>query len=510
MKSNKISRTENTKRNIVASIAMLILQMIFQFLSRTVIVHYLGDDYLGLSSLFASILSVLSMAELGFSTAIIYNLYKPLANNDMDAVCALLAYYKKIYRTVGTIILCAGAAVIPFLQFIVKGELPADINMYLLYILYLINTSTSYFLFAHKTALLTAVQRLDLTKIVTMIVYIVQYCLQIVALIMFRNYYLYVIWMIVGSALLNVANGYVSKKKFPQYECRGMVSVEIKKDVMTRVKGLLICKISAVTYTSLDSIIISAFIGLSAVAIYNNYITIFNTVCSVLTLVRSAMQASVGNSVASESVEKNYKDLCLWQFLFSIIATWCTSCMLCLFQPFMSIWMGENMLLPINVVVIICAWFMVSIVQHPYYLYLSGNGLWNEMKWSYIFSTVFNLIMNIVLGKYFGVFGIVLASFLANLICGTFWQCMIIFKQYFKRSSKSYFIRQGIYFAVAVGICFISYEICGLISISGLKGLILKAGVCVLVTSVLLILIYAKTKSFQQAIRFTKRVLKRG
>ena len=510
MESKKISRTENTKRNIIASIAMLLVQMFFQFLSRTVIVHYLGADYLGLSSLFTSVLSVLSMAELGFSTAIIYNLYKPLANNDTASVCALLAYYRKIYRTVGIIILSAGLVMLPFLRFVIKGEIPADINMYLLYLLYLINTSTSYFLFAHKTALLTAIQRLDLTKIVTMIVYIVQYSLQIVALILFRNYYLYIIWMILGSALINVANAYVARKKFPQYECRGDVSDKTKKDIMTRVEGLLICKISGVTYTSMDSIIISAFIGLSTVAIYNNYITIFNAVCSVLTLVRGAMQASVGNSVASESVEKNYKDLCLWQFLFSIIATWCTSCMLCLFQPFMSVWMGNDMLLPVSVEIIICAWFMISIVQHPYYLYLSGNGLWNEMKWSYVFSTVFNLVMNIILGKYFGVFGIVLASFLSNLICGTFWQCIIIFKQYFKRTPKSYFIRQGLYFAVAIIICFVSYMVCGLINVGGLQGLIIKAVVCIAVTTGLLLVIYVKTKSFKKAAAFAKRVLKRG
>jgi O-antigen/teichoic acid export membrane protein len=421
-----------------------------------------------------------------------------------------LAYYRKIYRTVGIIILSAGIVMLPFLRFVIKGELPPDINMYILYILYLVNTSTSYFLFAHKTALLTAIQRLDLTKIVTMIVYVVQYCLQLVALMLFRNYYLYIIWMIVGSALINVANASVARKKFPQYECRGDVTDQTKRDIMTRVKGLLICKISGVTYTSMDSIIISAFIGLSTVAIYNNYITIFNTVCSILTLVRGAMQASIGNSVASESVEKNYKDLCLWQFLFSIIATWCTSCMICLYHPFMQVWMGENMLLPVSVEVIICAWFMISIVQHPYYLYLSGNGLWNEMKWSYIFSTVFNLVMNIILGKFFGVFGIVFASFLSNLISGTFWECCIVFKQYFKRSPKEYFIRQGMYFAVAASVCFVSYMLCGLIGISGWSGLIVKAGICVVVTTVSLILIYARTESFRQAVGFAKRVLRRG
>lgn len=501
------SRTKNTTRNIYASYMLMIIQILFQFVSRTAVIYSLGEQYLGLSSLYSSVLSVLNIAELGFSTSIIYFMYKPLAENDVDRVCALLSYFRKVYRIIGTIIFISGILVTPFLTWIIKGDVPDDINIYALYILYLANTSVSYFLFTYKTALLTALQRLDLTKIVNSLVIVIQYVLQLVALLVFHNYYLFVVTMIVGTALVNFFAAYISYKKYPQYQCRGDLDQASKKDIASKVKGLMICNISGVTYTSLDNIIISAFIGLKSVALYGNYMVIYNSVSSLVVIIRQAMQASVGNSIASETKKKNLEDMRLWQFMFSIIGTWCATCLLCIYQPFMVVWMGSERLLPMIVVVLLSVWFMISIVQHAYYLYLTGNGLWNEMKWSYIFSTCFNLTMNIVLGKIFGVSGIILASVLSNFISGSIWQCVILFKKYYNISPKQYLIDQVVYFVKAGIISSLTYLACSFVPSGGIVGLILKAFICILVVSSLIIIVYCRNEYFTKSKKLLFRVL---
>ena len=490
------SRLYNTKRNLIASYVSMITQMLFQFISRWAILRSLGQEYLGVSSLFTSILQVLNMAELGFSASIVYSMYKPLAENDTETVCALLSYYQKIYRIVGLVVFSCGILITPFLQTIIKGEIPGNLNLHIVFLLYLTNTGISYFLFAHKTALLNAVQRLDLTKIVTTIVNLLQYILQIASVLLFKNYYLYTLFMIFGTASINIGNAIVSKKYFPHYSPYGVLDKGIRYDISSKVKGLFICHVSGVTYTTFDSIILSAFIGLSSVAVYNNYIAIFNAVSSIVAVVRASMQASVGNSVAIESKDKNYRDMLQWQFLFSVIATWCGTCMLCLYQPFMTFWMGKDLLLPFIDVILLCVWFVVSIVQHAHYLYLSGNGLWEKLQWPYIFSTVFNLIMNIVLGKLYGITGIILSSLLAVLIFSNFWQCIIIFREYYNISSKYYIYRQIKYFLVASIVAILTYFVCRIIPLAGLAELIVKAIVCMIVPTSLLILIYRKTTDF--------------
>lgn len=503
------SRTQNTKRNIVASYILMIVQILFSFISRAVIIHTLGADYLGLSSLFTSILTVLNIAESGFASSVVYFMYKPLAEGDVKKVCALLNYLRRVYRIVGTIILCTGLLLTPFISYIIKGEVPSDINIYVLYCLYLVNTSISYFLFAYKTSLLTAIQRLDLTKIANTIVILAQYCFQLVALVVFRSYYLFVLFLILGTGSVNVFTAYISKRKYPEYECKGNIERTSRAEIAHKVKGLLICNISGVTYNTFDSIIISAYIGLTSVAIYNNYLLIYLTVSSFISLIRKSMQASVGNSVASETVEKNLSDLKLWQFLFSLIATWCVSCLVCLYQPLMKVWMGEDMLLPFIDVILLGIWFMEDTVQHAFYLYLSATGLWNEMKWAYIFSTVFNLVMNILLGKILGITGIIIASLLAGVFAGLFWQCSTIFKHYFHMSSKNYIVKQFIYFGIAAVIVMISYVVCRCIPYEGIIGLFTKTVTCGVVSMGLIILVYYRSSNFSKAKSLFMKVIGR-
>lgn len=493
------SRTKNTQRNIIASYLLMIVQMIFQFVSRSVIVYTLGAGYLGLSSLFTSILSVLGIAESGFSASMIYFMYKPLADGDTKKVCSLLNYLRKVYVVVGSVILGLGLLITPFCSVLIKGDVPADINVYVLYILYLINTSVGYFLFAYKTSLLTAVQRLDLTKIANTVVIIIQYSLQLLALIIFNSYYLFVGAMILGTTLVNMFTSYVCKKYFPQYECCGEIDIACKKDIKNKVVGMLICNISGVTYTSLDSIVISSFIGLSTVAIYNNYMVIYSTVASFIALIRGSMQASIGDSIATESLKKNHDDVRLWQFLFSVIAIWCMTCLICLYQPFMRVWMGDQMMLPMIDVVLIGVWFMEGTVQHAFFLYLGGAGLWNEMKWAYIFSTFFNLTMNVLLGRSMGVTGIILASLLASTISGLFWQCSLIFKYYFKMSFLDYIAKQMMYFGNAAVIAGVTYLICNVISCGGVLELISKAILCSFLTAVQILIVYHKSEYFNKS-----------
>lgn len=494
------SRFNNTRRNIIFSYIDTIITMLFSFISRNVILSVLGSQYLGLTSLFSSIFRVLSMADLGFSAAIIYNMYKPVAENDIELVCALLNYYKKIYNVVAVVIFSAGLIMAPLIPYLIKDSWPNNINIYLLYFLFLINTAVSYSFFAYKSALLNALQRLDLTKIAYTITDVIQYAMQIITLVVIKNFYLYVVCMIIGTISKNILAAFISNRRYPQYICKGEISQSLKNDIQQRVKGLLVCNISGRTYTTLDSIILSTFLGLTSVAIYNNYVTIYNGVALFIGLVRSSMQASVGNSVAVESIEKNYQDMLLWQFLFSVLATWCVTCLFSLYQPFMAFWMGNDLLLPLSNVILICLWFYIEVIQHSFYLYLGGNGFWWEMRWSYIASTISNLILNIVLGKLFGIAGIIFSTLFAAFIFGLIWQCQIIFKIYFKKSTKEFYIRLVYYFMISVFSASTAFLINNIfVNSNNLLSLIVRFFICTSISVCIQFLMYHRTEEYKKA-----------
>jgi len=442
------------------------------------------------------------MAELGFSGAIVYNMYKPLADGDENTVNALLAFYKKIYSVIGFVIFVIGIIVLPFITKFINGNYPDNVNIYILFFIQLLNTSISYLLFAYKASLIEALQRIDMEKISYLVVTVLEYFLQIVSIVIYKNYYMYLVSMLIGTVLRNISIELISRKYFPSYFCKGIISKTTKNDIISRVKGLLICNICGTTYTALDSIILSMFVGLVAVAKYNNYLVVVNGVISIITMLRTSMQASVGNSVAKESVGKNYNDMLLWQFLFSCITTLCASCMISLFQPFMRIWMGESMLLLRTDVVLLCMWFVVSVSGHPYYLYLSGTGSWWEMRWVYIISTLTNLILNIVLGKIFGISGIIFSTFFSSLIFGFVWQCIIIFKKYFERSPKEFYKRQLVYWICNTIVMVVAYLVVSIIQFEGILGLLIKALVCVIVTLFTMFILYFRTKIFKEALKF--------
>ena len=281
----KLSRTKNAVRNIYSGMFNKIFTIFFPFLIRTVLIKKIGIEYAGLNSLFSSILQVLNLTELGFASAVVYSMYKPIAEDDKDTICALLNFYKRVYFIIGLVILALGTAVMPFLQHLIKGNIPQDINIYVLYSIYLVNTSLSYLLFGYKNSLLNAHQRRDvISNILTITQGLMNIC-QLLILVTIKNYYLYVLMMPIFTVLNNVMVGIETKRMFPEYSCKGKLDISVKKDIRKKVAGLMISKLAQTSRNSFDSIFISAFLGLAMTAIYSNYMLVFTSLTGIINII---------------------------------------------------------------------------------------------------------------------------------------------------------------------------------------------------------------------------------
>ena len=178
-----MSRTKNATRNLMFGVLSKAQQIFIPFLMRTIMIYFLGIQYLGLNSLFTSVLSVLNLAELGVGSAMVFSMYKPIAENDKTTICALMRLYRIYYRIIGAVILVAGLCLLPFIPKLIKGPVPPDMNVYILYLLNLLTTVFTYWLFAYKNSILTAHQRRDIRSKISLTTMMIRYGLQIVAII---------------------------------------------------------------------------------------------------------------------------------------------------------------------------------------------------------------------------------------------------------------------------------------------------------------------------------------
>ncbi len=508
------SRTENSIRNSIWGWISKIVAMVLPFILRTVMIYAIGHEYVGLNGLFTSILSMLSLSELGVGAAIVYSMYKPLAEGKDDEVCALLNLYRRLYGWIGLAVLIIGLILLPFLPHLVSGEVPEDINLYTLYVIYLAEAVVSYWFFAYRSSLLRANQRSDVISKATILLGIVKYMFQIFVLLIWRNYYLYVIMQPLYNLAFNGVNAHIVKKMYPQYVCRGQVDTEQMQGIRKRIFGLMIHKVGTTTRNSFDSIIISALFGLTVVARYNNYYYIMATVISFFSVFLQAIQASVGNSIATESVEKNYADLRRFQFLYMWIAGLCTSLLFCLYQPFMLIWLrDESMLMTLPEIILWCLYFYLLLQGDMISVYNNAAGLWWFGKNRYILEAVCNLILNIVLGKLLGTLGVILATVLTIFGFSTIYGTIIVFRHYFGSERINAFFRQlAVYFTVMVVSVTVAYALCSLLPMTksfgpGILWFVCRAVICTVIFSVLYSIVLRRVPEFAQTREFVVRTI---
>ena len=258
----RLDRTQNTLRNIFFGFINKGITLICPFVVRTLLIKIMGLQYAGVDGLFTSILQVLNLSELGLGSAIVYCMYRPIAHGDDKTVCALLKLFRKMYLLIGMVVLLIGIGLMPFLHFFVKGSYPAEVDIYIIYGIYLVNSCGSYFFMGYRGAILSAYQRQDVIHNICSVVKLTMYVIQALIIIWNHNYYLYAAVFLLCTVLINLITAYESRRLFPQYVCKGTISTDIKKDLKEKVSGLMITKLCAITRNSFDSIFISAFIGL--------------------------------------------------------------------------------------------------------------------------------------------------------------------------------------------------------------------------------------------------------
>lgn len=505
----EFNRAKNSTRTFIFGVLYKMVTILGPFITRTIIIYKLGTEYLGLSSLFTSVLSILNISELGIGTAITFFLYKPVADDDKDTIRALLALLRKLYLGIGCFILIIGLSLLPFLNKLINGECPSDINIYILYTVYLLNAAASYLGFAYKGVLLNVYQRGDITNKIETVAEILKYVLQIIVLLIFKNYYLFVVMLPLATIVVTLSTQFTSKKLFPDLTPKGNVTKELKKSIKTKVVYLSAHSIAATLTNSVDNIVISSAMGLTAIAIYGNYNYISSAVWSIILIAYRSLTPVIGNALCSDSKEKNLLVFDSLQFMSFWIISWCCICLLCLYQPFITLWVGEDCLLPTSVVIMIVLYFFSNASRQFYGIYVAAAGLWDKTLPRQIISAIVNLVLDIMLVKNFGIGGIVFASFATNCIISLPLDILVTYRDVLKEDvSRGYlkFLKKS---CISIIICVITVYICKILNVNGILNLVIRSTICLLIPNLLLYILFRKNFEFRFMKKHIINLLKR-
>lgn len=456
-------RTKNAKRNIVWGLIVKLFSLFIPFLMRTIIIYRLGTLYLGLNSLFASILNALNLAELGIGSALVFSMYKPIADDDKEKICALMYVYKIAYYVIGIVVLVLGFVMIPFLHNFIKGAYPTEINIEVVYVLQLLTTAAGYFFMAYKGSLLQAYQRADIVNKLDLITALCMYAVQMVGLLVFRNYYVYVLALLVRIIVYNFIQSAIVDRMFPDLKARGHISKEEKKQIIVKTSALMGHKVAGMVINSVDNILISMFMGLEIVAIYNNYFFVITALSGLFLMLTSGLNAIVGNYMVKENNEKKLELFNNMHYLvcFAICIT-CT-CLLVLFQPFMLVWTGEKLLLPFGSVILFTIYFFSVKVRAIGLLFKDASGLWEKDVLKAWMQIVIDLVIDFWLLQKIGINGAIIST-IVSMIFAYIYETNIIFKYCLNGKKRKYYINTLIYAIIICITCGVALLVCDLFS----------------------------------------------
>lgn len=509
IKKNK-TRTENSIRNSFFALAEIGVSNIVAFVCRTVFIYTLGKTYLGFSGLFNDILTLLSLGELGVGTAILHSMYEPASNNKTDVVTAMLKLYKKIYHTIGFCIIVIGLCLTPWIDFFVSG-IPNMPELPCIYILYLLNTGLSYF-FIYKKSILIVYQQSYIFSTIMMISVTLQNIVQIMVLIVTKNFILYLAVQVIFTFLANFAiSMYVDRNfYFLKENRRCELDENRKRKIFSDVKAMFVSKVSSAVVTSTDNLLISKFVSTVILGLYSNY-TLFTTMLrTIVTKIFEALTGSIGNLVVSESKEQVYQSFReIWFVNYWIVAFSC-SALFALINPFIQIWIGQSYILNIEVVSLICFNLYMRLIRNTFLTFIDAYGLFKEIRVKCILEAVINLIVSLffLIILKLGVVGILLGTAISNILTNFWVEPYLLFEKKFNKGMWDYFFTFLKYFIIALFTSIISYFICNIfITISGFCGFAIKLLFCVVFINCVYYLIYKNEKEYMYFVQAIRKIL---
>ena len=451
-----MGRVKQAEKNIFFGYVSNFVILILGFWQRKVFISVLGETLLGVNTLYADILSMLSLAELGIGTALNFSLYKPVANNDREKIKSYMRIYQKAYLAIAGVIALIGLALAPFLPYLISVEERGSISVRELttyYLIFLFNTVSTYFV-AYKYSLANAQQKDYIQTNFTTITMIVTVVIQIIILYTTENFLFFLLTQAVIELLQKIADSIYLDHLYPYLRDKNVqkLTKEETDVVITKSKALMFHKIGDVARLQTDSIIITYFIDVGSVGFVGNYNYIITYGANFINLIFNSVISGFGNLVATESKEKQYyifkvyRFFACWLYGFAAVGFWL------LLTPLVTgLWLDESWKLGQTVLTLILIDFYFKGGRTVLLNYKIAAGVFEQDKYLALIQGGINLVISIIGAKWIGLAGVYVGTVVSGILAN-FVRPVIIYRDCFSKSVWHYFKDSLKYIAVILGI----------------------------------------------------------
>lgn len=504
-------RSRATIKNSIWGIVQQAAGCVLSMFSRKVMIDTIGVEGVGLNAFLTSVITMLSLAELGIGTAIVYHMYAPIAKGDKIQIAKLMRSYRNIYRIIAAAILALGLCLLPFMDRIVSDVSYSKGYVSFIFILFLIQTTSSY-LFTYKRSMLSADQKQYVITVFDLCYKIVTVAVGIVVLKLTNELAWYIAVLIVCTVGENLLISNKVDKMYPYLrEINGGLTKEEERTIFKDVRHIFVGKVSGVITNSTDSILINMFAGTISTGLYSNYNIIIGTLTAALKQFAPAMRGSVGNLIATEPPEHIDRVFKRLVFIMFYLAAFCACMLTGLIDPFITIAFGDGLLLE-RVTVFVCIFNLyMSTIDIPVYNFVAAAGLFKLDKYISIVGSGLNLIISFVLGRSMGMTGILLgtsATYLIQFIL----KVILFYKSFLKRGYLGMFWRNIIFAALTAAecalICLCTSKIGAAVN-NRYAAFVIYAAVSGIIPLVINSLVFIKADEFRYTINLCRETLKR-
>lgn len=445
-------RTKKASLNIVFALLTNIITIGIGFVTQAIFLKILGAEYLGINGLFTNIVSMLGIVELGIGSAIIYHLYKPIAQNDKKQIRLLMTFYKNAYRVIAIIILIFGLFLIPLLPFFMK-DMTVNVNVTSIYLLFIMDIVCSYLL-SYKRSILYADQKNYIINLVHIFYLITLNTLQMIILYFTKNYYYYLIIKVIMRIVENILITIIVNKKysFLKETSEEKLDNATFQDIIKKVKALFFHKIGSFVISGTDNIIISKFLGLITVGLYSNYYMIINALQTLFTQVFTALTPSVGNLLIEDDKKKNYHIFQKIRFINFWIACFVGVGIFIVMDSFITIWIGKKYILSSFILIVLVINFYQTMMRASYTIFKEAAGIFYEDRYIPLLEALMNIFASIILVKIFGLAGVFMGTIISGLILWGYSYPKYVYKKLFDRNYFDYIKETIFYLCLFLGI----------------------------------------------------------
>ena len=484
------------------------LNTVIGYICRIIFVRCLAAEYLGINGLFSNILSMLSLVELGIGSAMGYALYQPLAKDDKEKITSLMALYKKSYNIIGIVVALLGIMMIPLLQYIIVKPQQIVENIYIIYLVYLFNTASSYF-FSYRSALLIAAQKNYIVSGVNYAITTIVSIIQIPILLITQNFMIYLICQSIGVFINNVIVSMWAKHDYPYIEKKNVkpITKKEKRQMAVNIKALTINKIAAMLVNNTDNIVITYFNGLISTGVISNYTLLTGTLGSITSQLFNGITASVGNLNAVENNKKKYNFFRILNLANFWIYGWCCIGIFLVSGEIVKICFGQKFVLDIQIPLVLAINFYLVGMNNAVLIYKNAMGLFKYGQYLLILTAMINLVLDVILGKMWGMFGIFLATIIARVLTNTWYEPYAVFKYGLEKNFKEYIKIFLEYAVVLIFTGIVCYVLCGFCKYNNIINLILKVIICSIIPNIVFYMCYGKTQEGKYLIGAIKKII---